>query len=224
MKKKVAIFVDWENLRMDIASIQRNNEAFKSFNYNDPSHLSILFSSFIDNDNEEIYRIFFYTALPKTSNEIKKSLKNAEQQSKYENFLEITKGHGNTNKDRFQAILEVSKKLIHDIAEEPYVALRLGELKVNGLQNDGKPILSQKQVDMLLGLDISHVSYNKLVDSILVFCKDSDMIPALKTARINGLKTIIAHIKTGFKITDSLIKHSDIIREKDPQNIIDLIK
>jgi len=44
------------------------------------------------------------------------------------------------------------------------------------VQDNGKPIINQKQVDMLLGLDISPVSYMKLVDNILIFCKDSDII------------------------------------------------
>jgi uncharacterized protein (TIGR00288 family) len=219
--KKIAIFVDWENLRMDIASIQRNNPQFRDFDYNNPTHLSKLFSGFIEED-EEIYRIFFYTAPPKTSNEILKSLKDISQKSSYNSYLSQV-NNGITNRDKFQKVLAKSKKLISDIEKEPYIAVRLGELKINGVQNNGKPIINQKQVDMLLGLDISHVSYLKLVDNILIFCKDSDMTPALKVARINGIKTVVAHIEGGFKITNSLIKHSDIIRKKSPLDILALL-
>lgn len=67
---------------------------------------------------------------------------------------------------------------------------------------------------MLLELDISHIAYNKLVDRILVFSKDNDIIPALKCARINGLSVFIAHITNGFKIANKLKLHSDGIREK----------
>ena len=72
--------------------------------------------------------------------------------------------------------------------------------------------MNQKQVDMLLGLDIAHVSYQRLVDRILVFCKDTDIVPALKCARINGLQVCLAHIKEGFAIVAELKKHVDISR------------
>ena len=214
MIKKVAIFVDWENLRQDISSIQKNNRDFREFNYNNVKHLSSLFQAFIDED-EEIYRIFFYTAPPKTSQDILNSFRNDNDKQNYQEYLDR-----DNNNQNFQNIYSTSKKLINDISKEPYVATRLGELKISGILTNGKPIISQKQVDMLLGLDIAHVSYNKLVDRILIFCKDSDMTPALKVARTTGLITIVAHIKGGFTITNSLIKHSDIIREKTVNTIL----
>lgn len=60
--KKLAIFIDWENLRLDIQNIQRRNKNIH-FNYNDASSVMQLIHSFIC-DDEEIYRIFFYTAQP----------------------------------------------------------------------------------------------------------------------------------------------------------------
>ena len=44
---------------------------------------------------------------------------------------------------------------------------------------------------MLFGLDIAHVSYNRLVDRILILSSDTDIVPAMKTARINGLQVIL---------------------------------
>ena len=56
----------------------------------------------------------------------------------------------------------------------------------------GTPIFEQKQVDMLLGLDVAHISYCRLADRALILCcNDTDMIPAMKLARVNGLQVIV---------------------------------
>jgi uncharacterized LabA/DUF88 family protein len=88
-------------------------------------------------------------------------------------------------------------------------------MQVRGVHSDGRPDIVQKQVDMLIGLDISEVSYNKHADKIIVFSKDTDMIPALKTARINGLEVVVAnfiennHIATDIKVySDRIITKS----------------
>lgn len=66
---------------------------------------------------------------------------------------------------------------------------------------------------MLLGLDIAHVAYQHLVDTIIVFSKDTDIAPALKCARMNGLHVSLANIKDGKEIiSPTLRKHADSTR------------
>lgn len=219
--KKVAIFVDWENLRKDLERVQKT-KLIKGFNYNNPTHLTKFFCFFI-NDDEEIYRIFFYTAMPKNCDDIIKEIKNDTDKEKYQKYINKTSQNRKTHQETFDKIYEISKKLLDGIVLEPYIALRLGELQLKDIDTDGKPIIGQKQVDMLFGLDISHVSYMKLADNILLFCKDSDMTPALKTARINGLTTVLANLENGFKITHKLQKHCDLIRTKNLQDIVKTI-
>ncbi len=84
-------------------------------------------------------------------------------------------------------------------------------MQVRGIVAGGRPDIVQKQVDMLIGLDISEVSYNKHADKILVFSKDTDMIPALKTARINGLTVSIANFQESSYIAKDIVLHSNII-------------
>lgn len=72
---------------------------------------------------------------------------------------------------------------------------------------------------MLIGLDISEVSYNKHADKILVFSKDTDMIPALKAARINGLTVSVANFKESDFISKDIILHSDLI---NTQSMVEL--
>ncbi len=197
------IFVDWENLRHEIKNIQKDSQ-FPNFNevsmnYNNAYHVLALIHSFLLKE-EILKKIFFYTAKP----------------------LEFDKTHQNKDDD-YQSKITQTIKFLDDIAELPYVATRLGISKFRGYDLNNRPIIIQKQVDMLIGLDIAHIVYNKLADRILVFSKDIDLIPALKCARTNGITTIIANLKDGFEINHSLIKHSDLIRSRNCDQILEYL-
>jgi uncharacterized LabA/DUF88 family protein len=141
VKAKVAIFVDWDNLRYLLQSIKKKHrEAMQPFDYNNPQHLSVLFRSFLESD-EEPYRIFFYTAKPLSDDEIEAQLKNKDKVA----FRRYIQNRQHSVYDRANSFLDV---LIH----EPYIALRLGVLKVRGIKHNGSPDMVQKQVDMLMGL------------------------------------------------------------------------
>ena len=112
------------------------------------------------------------------------------------------------------------KNFLKSLTRQDYIALRLGKLKVQKINSDGEPNLVQKQVDMLMGLDISQVSYMRIVDRILIFCKDTDMKPALKVARINAVQTVLCNLQEGFDINDDLKRHSDIIRNRSLISIV----
>lgn len=208
MKKKLAIFIDWENLRQDIQNIQQLNKQFRTkFNFNNVEQVTQLIHKFVEVD-EEIYRIFFYTAEPlDLQNKFIRT-----QHQWLDDYIQRNQGHYDT----MVRINRQTKQFLKDISFKEYFALRLGELKLQGVNtSNDKLIITQKQVDMLLGLDISHIAYNKLVDRILVFSKDTDMIPSLKCARVNGLNVFIAHIKNGYKVADKLRLHSDGVRERE---------
>lgn len=191
------VFVDWENLRHEIKNIQKDSKVKDfheaNFNYNNAYHIMALLHSFFLKE-EQLKKIFFYTAKP----------------------LEIDKIQ--TDKDEEYYIK--ATKFLDDIVKLPYVATRLGISKFRGYDSNGRPIIIQKQVDMLLGLDIAHVVYNRLAERILVFSKDIDLIPALKCARTNGITTIIANLKDGFELNHSLIKHSDLVRSRTCEQIL----
>lgn len=112
------------------------------------------------------------------------------------------------------------KEFINNIALQDYVALRKGVLKVGDVCN-GKVTINQKQVDMLIGLDIAQLAYEKRVDKIIVFSKDTDMKPAIKVARINGLHTIIAKLhEYHSSIPKELRTHIDATRERSFKEFI----
>lgn len=74
---------------------------------------------------------------------------------------------------------------------------------------DFVPNIEQKGVDLRIGLDIARLSLQRLVDVIVVITGDSDMIPAFKFARREGLRVYLDHMNHGVK--RDLKAHADII-------------
>jgi len=215
--RKVSIFVDWDNLRKILQRIknqQKNSQnPIVNFDFNNPKHISALFLKYIDKNEEEIYRIFFYTAKPLKDNEIMSQLRKNSDKTNYQNYL-----NQQSQPDR---IYNIATNFLDGMVQENFIALRTGKMQVRGIVAGGRPDIVQKQVDMLIGLDISEVSYNKHADKILVFSKDTDMIPALKTARINGLTVSIANFKENDYIAKDIVLHSDLI---NTQSLVELDK
>ena len=56
------------------------------------------------------------------------------------------------------------------------------------VDSDFIPHLSQKQVDMKIGLDIAKVSLAKTVDRVLLITCDSDFVPIVDFAQSNGME------------------------------------
>ena len=200
---KVAVFVDWDNLRNTLINIQKS-QGFTKFNFNDPSHLLWFFHSFLD-DEEIFYRIYFYTAKMLTIEEIK-TRTNENDQQKLDKFLK--KGLR-----KYEHKLKISNEFLKKIVLQDHIALRLGKLSFRGFSRN-QPLTVQKEVDMLLGLDLSHVSYLKLADKVMLFSKDTDIIPAMKVARINGLQVILPILEKDRLPSEKLIKHCDILRKR----------
>jgi len=189
MKKKVAIFVDWENIRKGIFE-QASKKHKMYINYNNVDNVLKFIEFFIDKSIEEIYRIFIYLCEP---------------------YGGIVDGIDY----KTTPIYNHSINFIEKIQSKDYIALRKGKIQYRGLDKNNQPIFDQKQVDMLLGLDIAHVAYNKLVDRVMIFSCDLDVIPAMKVARINGLQVIWACCPDIVQTSNEIKRHSDFVREKD---------
>lgn len=111
---------------------------------------------------------------------------------------------------------------------QPDMALRIGETDVHGWElghmalkdiakngaravtaQDFVPSIEQKGVDLRIGLDIARLAIRQLVDIIVVVTGDSDMVPAFKFARREGLRVYLDHMGHGVK--RDLKAHVDII-------------
>ena len=108
------------------------------------------------------------------------------------------------------------------------MALRQGEVSVNGwalgsaaLKNlttngaraltaqDFVPNMEQKGVDLRIGLDIARLSLRQLVEVIVVVTGDSDMVPAFKFARREGVRIYLDYM--GHPVKRELKAHVDLV-------------
>jgi uncharacterized LabA/DUF88 family protein len=96
-------------------------------------------------------------------------------------------------------------KAIREFAAGPR---RLGD-------DDFEPILIQKQVHMMIGLDIAKLSTTKFVQRLILVTSDSDLIPAIRVARANGTKVTIITGKRKL-VKKKLIRSCDEHRDVPP--------
>lgn len=91
-------------------------------------------------------------------------------------------------------------QLLSDIKKLDFFAVREGTLQFSGWKlkkssynktpltdEDFEPELHQKGVDIKIGLDLAWISYNHIAERVIFVTGDSDFIPAIKTARRNGI-------------------------------------
>jgi uncharacterized LabA/DUF88 family protein len=117
---------------------------------------------------------------------------------------------------------------LHQALElQPDFALRMGESGVYGwtigqsamkaltksprapTAKDLVPDIQQKGVDLRIGLDISRLALRSLVSVAVVVTGDSDLIPAFKFARREGVRIYLDHMGHGVK--RELKVHSDLL-------------
>lgn len=120
---------------------------------------------------------------------------------------------------------KASDRWLKDVAALNLFAVRRGVLKFRGFQpkrkvltknsilsdDDFQPVFEQKGVDMRIGLDMASFSTMKSVDRLILVSGDTDCVPAMKYARINGLQIVLA-VFPGQRISPEMLWHSDIVR------------
>lgn len=121
----------------------------------------------------------------------------------------------------------------HELARASYFALRMGELSFNGWSVRAKildskdreisinsdmlqPSISQKGVDMRLGMDIAALTLKGLAGIVVLVTGDSDFVPAMKFARREGAQLFLVTLGHGVK--ESMREHSDVLIEL-PQKV-----
>ena len=91
-----------------------------------------------------------------------------------------------------------------------------GSITINDLNyNDVEYNISQKGVDMKLGLDIAALALKKQVSQIVLVSGDSDFVPAAKLARREGIDVVLDPMWG--HIGDSLNEHVDGIKSTSPR-------
>lgn len=114
----------------------------------------------------DLLRAFYYSAPPYQSNP-----PTEEERERYAGFR------------RFQDAL----------TSIPRFEVRLGRLQQQGTRTDGTPIFGQKQVDLLLGLDIALLSGKQQITHAALIAGDGDLVPAVGLAKREGVSVWLFH-------------------------------
>jgi uncharacterized LabA/DUF88 family protein len=133
------------------------------------------------------------------------------------------------------AFVRARQQFIQELTLKDHVAFRKGELSFDGWQikdatfrrmvneaattpptlstlqaADISPKLTQKRVDINIGLDVAWLSSKHIVERIVLVTADSDFVPAMKFARREGVQVVLVsldgHVKVGMR------EHADIVR------------
>lgn len=167
--------------------------------------------SYPELSNYELLRIYYYDAHPST--ELTK--------------LPISKAaHNLSATPRYRH----AQSLFDGLVMKPGFALRMGEVmlgkpnwKLKGAvvrslittpraltDGDFNLDISQKGVDMRIGLDMARLALRDLVRAVVVVTGDSDFVPAFKFVRREGVKVILATLAHGGVKTE-LKAHADFV-------------
>lgn len=89
---------------------------------------------------------------------------------------------------------------------------RFAKSPVDFIANDDdfEPNITQKGVDMRLGLDVASLAYKRQVDQIVLVTGDADFVPAAKLARREGIDVVIDPMWG--QASKDLIEHCDGVR------------
>lgn len=92
--------------------------------------------------------------------------------------------------------------------------VKLGRLAFRGLdESTGKPVLEQKQVDVLLASEMVYAAARRSVDAIILLSGDGDFLPAVELVKREGLTFGLAHgPRSGSQLTvqESLWEAADL--------------
>jgi len=164
-----------------------------------------------NNDVYSLYRIFYYDCPPS-------------EKEVYHPLTQTTIKLKETEQYKWMTLF------IDELKRRRKVALRLGRLSENNLTYNLKPSITkkllrgtisvadlkekdlvlsitQKGVDMKLGVDIASLSYKKQVDKIVLIAGDSDFVPAAKLARREGIDFVLDPLWN--TINEDLHEHID---------------
>ncbi|BCO32032.1 hypothetical protein TspCOW1_21350 [Thiohalobacter sp. COW1] len=158
--------------------------------------------------NCDLLRVYFYHAPP--ANE---ELVNPLDKSKV-NLAETQIYHDH---EKLLSVLEMRPNFALRLGETVTYQWKLGKRAMDSIMENTRaveprdlvPNVMQKGVDLRIGLDIARLSLQGTVQAIVVATGDSDLIPAFKFARREGVRVYLDHM--GHGIRRDLKAHADIV-------------
>ncbi len=160
--------------------------------------------------NHHLLRIYFYDAPPATerlTNPLDRSTLNLAQTPIHLQHARLL--------DRLELLPDFALRLGETMTRNWRIGSRaMRELTKSPrplAANDLVPNILQKGVDLRIGLDIARLSLRNVVRIIVIATGDSDMVPAFKFARREGVRVYLLHLDHG--IRRELKAHADRILE-----------
>lgn len=158
----------------------------------------------------DLYRIFYYDCLPYSKKQHNPITGRSVDFSKTNQFKFRIEFFEELKKKRKLALrlgmLEDKNKWI--IRPEKIKELLNGDIEIKDLTEEDVIFdLTQKMVDMKIGLDIASITLKRQVNQIILVAGDSDFVPAAKLARREGIDFILDPMWN--KIKPHLFEHID---------------
>lgn len=212
--KKTAILIDGEWFRRGLQATLKNQLGPHGITA-DVMYRNALLT--LDATTEELYRLFYYDCPPYEGNEMNPISRQAV------NYKSHPKHHART-------------VFLNEMMQQPFVALRLGIAKrrgwhltdqwvqsaIKGTVSSAPTVadvylsLEQKGVDMRLGIDVATLALKEQVERIIVISGDTDMVPAIRLARREGVQVITTMLQGWVNLNKALIEDSDTVRTITP--------
>ena len=85
------------------------------------------------------------------------------------------------------------RRFADTLRDLPRFEVREGRLQPSGHRPDGSPIFRQKQVDLLLGLDLALLSVRGRITHAALAAGDGDFVPAVQAAKREGVAVWLFH-------------------------------
>lgn len=143
-------------------------------------------------ENYELLRIYYYDAPPSSASVSTPVARQSRNLGLTERFRSAQSLHDQLElKPHFalrmgETILSVAKWRI-----KPNVARKLARESMELSDEDFELDVSQKGVDMRIGLDLARLALREMVRAVIVVTGDSDFIPAFKFVRREGVKVSV---------------------------------
>jgi len=218
MKKKTAVLVDAEwFLRILRTSLATSSAAKESAITADLFYRNAC--QCLCEESEELYRLFCYDCEP---------FANQQQNPIDRSWVKFGQAH---------PLYQLRMRFFKELGALPYVALRRGTVKGRGweikeevvsrlLKTPDKGVelgpadihycVEQKGVDMRIGMDFATLSLKGLVERIILISGDTDMVPAIKLARREGIQVCLVQVGTQGRLAPALIENADLVRRLSP--------
>lgn len=177
----------------------------------------------IRQSQSSLYRIFYYDCQPSSKvlyHPLLRSQVNLGKTGEHAWMTEFLREIVKRRKVALRRGEELETQNGYTLKPKPLKKLCRGDMAVTDLEEkDFKLDITQKGVDMRIGLDIASLAERSLVNQIVMISGDSDFVPAAKHARRSGIDFILDPLWA--TVSDSLNEHVDGVRQcvsRQPRN------